>query len=294
MKQPTSAEIIQLHFRPPDGKAALDIEPMSIAELRRRAPASHFARLQRADFFHLIGVTSGRTRLMVDFGHYRMRAGHWLLVRPGQVMRYDFSKPWTGWLVVFRPETVFSDVRAAAPVRIETLPGHWKLEPEAHRALLRVVRQMAADSGSAADLGLRNEMLRHQLNGALLRLAGRQEQRTIRSPRPGAAAVVFRRLGELIEQEFAANHRVRHYARRLNVSARTLNRVCRTAAGLPAKELISQRVTLEAKRLLAHTILPVRRISDELGFAEPTHFVKFFRLNAGGTPGAFRKRQSPG
>ncbi len=47
---------------------------------------------------------------------------------------------------------------------------------------------------------------------------------------------------------------------------------------------------LEAKRLLAHTNQTVAAISEELGFSEPTNFVKFFRSRGGLLPGAFRER----
>lgn len=50
------------------------------------------------------------------------------------------------------------------------------------------------------------------------------------------------------------------------------------------------RLVLEAKRLLVHTTDPVGVIARQLGFAEPTNFVKFFRRETGTTPGAFRTR----
>jgi len=38
--------------------------------------------------------------------------------------------------------------------------------------------------------------------------------------------------------------------------------------------------------------LPVAAIGDQLGFAEATNFVKFFRRETGLTPGAFRAEQA--
>lgn len=45
----------------------------------------------------------------------------------------------------------------------------------------------------------------------------------------------------------------------------------------------------QAKRLLAHSTLAVSAIGLELGFSEPTNFVKFFRHCEGLTPAAFRE-----
>lgn len=57
------------------------------------------------------------------------------------------------------------------------------------------------------------------------------------------------------------------------------------------KAFLVNRIVLEAKRLLAHTALPVAAIGDRLGFAEATNFVKFFRRETGMPPGAFRTKQ---
>lgn len=58
-----------------------------------------------------------------------------------------------------------------------------------------------------------------------------------------------------------------------------------------AKAVITDRLVLEAKRLLAHSLLPVAGIGDQLGFGEATNFVKFFRRETGLTPGDFRAEQ---
>ena len=55
-----------------------------------------------------------------------------------------------------------------------------------------------------------------------------------------------------------------------------------------AKTVLTNRMMLEAKRLLAHSVLPIADIGDRLGFSEATNFVKFFRREAGLTPSAFR------
>ncbi len=87
-------------------------------------------------------------------------------------------------------------------------------------------------------------------------------------------------------------HQAHEYAARLGYSLKTLNRACMLATGCTAKQLIDARVALEAKRLLAHTDLPVASISYRLGFTEPTNFGKFFTRATGQTPGAFRAAEA--
>ena len=91
-----------------------------------------------------------------------------------------------------------------------------------------------------------------------------------------------------MDRAFDRSHLVSTYARSLGCSSRSLNRACRAAADLSAKEVIVARVVLEAKRLLAHADDPVAAISHRLGFDEPTNFTKFFKRDTGTTPARFR------
>ena len=106
-----SQDIAKVSFKPPADEHLI-VEAMSIADLRQRASADHFQKLQRANFYRLIGVASGQTTVMVDFSTYSANAKGWVLVKPGQVMRYDFSTRWAGWLLVFRPDALFSPGRS--------------------------------------------------------------------------------------------------------------------------------------------------------------------------------------
>jgi AraC-like DNA-binding protein len=69
---------------------------------------------------------------------------------------------------------------------------------------------------------------------------------------------------------------------------RTLTRACLAVTGRTAKQVVDDRVALEAQRLLACTELPVAEIGRRLGFGEPTNFGRFFHREAGLSPGAFR------
>jgi AraC family transcriptional activator of pobA len=50
-------------------------------------------------------------------------------------------------------------------------------------------------------------------------------------------------------------------------------------------------VLTEAKRALVFTGQPIHEVSYDLGFADPSHFARFFRKQTGMTPQAFRERR---
>lgn len=91
-----------------------------------------------------------------------------------------------------------------------------------------------------------------------------------------------------IEEHFHEWHKVSEYAERLGYSARTLNRLARQHTGLSAKELIDERVVLEAKRRLSHGDASVSEIAEQLGFDDASNFSSYFRRQTQLTPGAFR------
>jgi AraC-like DNA-binding protein len=105
---------------------------------------------------------------------------------------------------------------------------------------------------------------------------------------PDLEAGIFGRLIREVEQGFARTRRVEEYAARLGCSVRTLTRACLAATGRSAKQVIDDRVALEARRLLACTQLPVAEVGQRLGFTEPTNFGRFFQREVGCSPGAFR------
>jgi AraC-like DNA-binding protein len=107
---------------------------------------------------------------------------------------------------------------------------------------------------------------------------------------PTSALLHFMRFQKIVEQRFSEWSQVDAYAKHLACTERSLTRATTKAVNMSAKAFISARINLEAKRLLAHTGLPVSVIAERLCFEEATHFSKFFKRNTGCTPTEFRLR----
>lgn len=99
----------------------------------------------------------------------------------------------------------------------------------------------------------------------------------------------FERFRALLETNYNGWHLIGPYTDALGCTQKSLNRATQEATGLNAKDLISRRLTLEAKRLLVHTDRPIYLIAAGLGFDEATNFSKFFRKHAGQSPAQFRE-----
>jgi AraC family transcriptional activator of pobA len=94
---------------------------------------------------------------------------------------------------------------------------------------------------------------------------------------------------KLLDDKFRTVKSVSGYSVLMSVSEKKLNRATTLTLGKTPKVLIDERVVLEAKRMLVHTNNSIKEIGFNLGFEEPTNFIKYFRKHEGKTPIEFRK-----
>ena len=77
----------------------------------------------------------------------------------------------------------------------------------------------------------------------------------------------------------------------LNVAVRTLNKCVNECSGNSPLTLINNRIILEAKRMVRYTEMMIKEIALELGFDDPSYFVKFFKRQTGYLPSEFREAE---
>lgn len=289
--------VTPVRYTPPTGYT-LDVELVTAEDLRDRIARVENRGMERVDFHCLLHVTHGPYEHMVDFETIECVPGSCVIIKPGQVHRFGRQNRWKGWLLIFRSELLQPE-HAATPIgdlelfrQVEALPTHVQTTGAVRRAVTRGLEQMAEDATAEIDRHLVNALLRSQFLVMLMRLhlahAGSE-------PDERFEPIVLQRFREYrttVEREFRHWHKVGQYASHLGCSPKTLNRVTLAVTDTSAKAFLVDRIVLEARRLLAHTVLSVSAISDHLGFDEPTNFVKFFRRETGSTPGAFRTEQA--
>ncbi|MFE5757348.1 helix-turn-helix domain-containing protein [Streptomyces massasporeus] len=245
-------------------------------------------RVHRIDFHVVMLFGAGPVRHMVDFTEYEATAGDLLWIRPGQVHRFSRSSEYRGTVLTMQPGFLpRSTVEATGLYRYDLPP---LLRPDAPQlaALQAALAQLLREYEDTATLplSLHTAVLRHTLTAFLLRLAhlAASADQALRQ-RSDSTFTLFR---DAVERDFATNHSVSAYADALGYSRRTLVRAVRAATGETPKAFIDKRVVLEAKRLLAHTELPIGRVGVAVGFPDAANFSKFFHQHTDQTPAAFR------
>jgi AraC family transcriptional activator of pobA len=97
---------------------------------------------------------------------------------------------------------------------------------------------------------------------------------------------LFRRL---VDQHFREHRPVAFYADALTVTERSLTRLTQARLGCAPVQYLHRRLLLEARRQLAYGSQTVARIAEELGFADPSYFTRFYRRMTGELPSAVRR-----
>ncbi|WP_367144500.1 AraC family transcriptional regulator [Pantoea stewartii] len=274
----------------PEKTTGTDLEIFSMSSLRARVPFRLLSGSRRYSLYMILLVTHGKSLQLVDDIPVSCSAGTVILIRPGQIHHFGVESDWDGWLMLFRPEILWphSLMSPDAPGGLLNFPGCMTLSGDDFRSTERLLIQMRADIQKEHHHPQLNQLLFHQLTAFVIRLQLSDGQHNVQRHGEQREYQFFMRFMDLIEKNFSTWHQVNQYATAMSCSVRSLTRSSARFAGCSAKASISERISLEAKRLLLHTPEPVHAISNLLGFDEPTHFIKFFKNSTGLTPDSFR------
>ncbi len=276
--------IRQIGYNPPPGKAG-EVEVERVQHLLARAGYAEFVGTRRLDFHFLLVVTEGAVVHMVDFTDHQLATGSVLWMRPGQVQDWGDLHSFDGYSVIFPAGLLDAETDRLAQVEAVHGPAAWSLTGRDWvrvRTSLAELLRLSADTSVPVEL--RRPALTHLLAALLLRLRSLTPVDDVPIVHPEA----FLALRDLVESRFTRWHQVAAYAEELGYSTRTLARATRAATGRTPKQLIDDRILLEARRLLAHTDQTVARIGASLGFDDPSNFTAWFEHRAGVLPSAFR------
>jgi AraC family transcriptional activator of pobA len=262
------------------------VDSMEVAPDDAREPHRH-------DYHELIWVRDGSGRHLLDGSPVPARPRTLTLIGRGQVHVFECARGIDGAVVRFREELVLGGgAERAAPGwllagrggRTVSVPGG-SVEPL--EALIG-----ALDSEAVRPPDPRSPELQRHLVSVLLLWIERwyDASRTEHRDADDAEVQLHRRFAELLERDFARHHDAGHYADALAVPPAALSRALVQVTGRPTKELVTDRVMLQAARLLRFTDLPVQEIAFRTGFEDPLYFSRAFKRRNGEAPVAYRER----
>lgn len=97
----------------------------------------------------------------------------------------------------------------------------------------------------------------------------------------------------LIEKFYITERETLFYSLKTALSSKRLNVLARQELGFTVKQLVQQRLLLEAKRRISYGDQTFKNIAFELGFKDTSYFSRFFKQNTGMTPEEFKASLTP-
>jgi AraC family transcriptional regulator, transcriptional activator of pobA len=246
--------------------------------------------------FQILLIERGSGEMIFDASKYAFAAPAAILIPATIAHGFRFEPNVTdGWVVSFTEDaaSALTDRAGEALARLRALAVQpvVPIGDETERARLCALCAELFEEESLAREGYRLAMrgLLMLIATGVARLAASQARSGSVTLQPTNATVA--QLRALIEQFFRQERLLGFYAQKLGMTVDRLNDHVKRATGVTAGHLIRQRVLTEAQHELVFTALPIHAVSEALGFADPSHFARFFRKQAGTTPHEFRERR---
>ena len=234
---------------------------------------------KHAAYFEIVLLSDGAGTHSIDEQEHEVNPPLAFFLAPGQVHCWEFNKIPKGFVCIFKDEFLGEEYESKR--HIYNFPASLSLK----NSQMGVEHDFEQLYTLFKQDGNFDSMFRSYLNIIILKLVeiGRSGQTTQQSLNP-----LISKYKQLIERYYKEQKDLDFYSGRLNVTKRKLAETCKKELGRPATSLLSERLIMESKRLLKHTIKTSSEIAYELSFTDPSYFVKFFKANTSFTPGEYR------
>ncbi|MBI1770000.1 MAG: AraC family transcriptional regulator [Bacteroidetes bacterium] len=283
------AEIINYKFKP---GLRLEFEMLSIQALyekhRQLLTSPH-----RADFYHILFIRKGSGTHLIDFQPVKLVPNSVLFIKKGKVHFFDSSENIEGDLILFTDNFFCrnnDDLKfLQSTILFHDLLDNTPLKSGASNKLFNdTIKAMKSELMNQSK-EFHYEILQNHLHNFLMEAHREKRKQGFREMPKGPNLDYTLLFNELLDNHFLTTKSVKEYADKIHVSEKRLSNATSAILGKSPKEIINERVILEAKRLLVHTNQAIKEIAFLLGFGETTNFIKYFKLQTGNTPTEFRE-----
>lgn len=248
----------------------------------------------RAQFYHILWIEKGKGIHYVDFHPINIKDNTILFMPQNCVNMFDKNGSYKGKAIIFtdsffcknyhdiqflRSSMLFSDLYDIALLKANCKGSELNF----------IFNLMETEYLKEPD-SVQYNILHNLLHIFLLQSERALKKQGFEELKPSANLDYLILFKDLLEQNFKNEKSVNKYASEVNISEKQLHKATTLLLSKTPKQIIDERILLEAKRLLIHSNQSIKEIAYELGYDEPTNFIKYFRKHTESTPSEFREQ----
>jgi len=243
-------------------------------------------------FYVSIFATKGTGTHKIDFTTYDFKPGYIFILFPGQVHNWEISEDAEGYIFAHTRE--FFDLNFTYE-KVDNFPFFSSIHNQPLVEIEKVdMKEVETRYEEILEEYGGNGLMRFQKIASLINVLYIELSRfyipdTLRAKQNLGNLCKIRELERLIDKNFKTIKSPNKYAEMMCLSNKHLNRMCKATLNKTTTELITDRIMLEAKRMLAHSKHNASEIADELGYSENAYFFRLFKKKTGKTPMEFSK-----
>ena len=243
----------------------------------------------RHNFYVLVFFTMGSGTHEVDFDRFVIQSGSIFVLQPGQMHHWNLSEDVDGY-VVFYSQEMYNLYFGQKD--IDSYPFYFSVSAKSEIVLtnqesvaLQPLFQMMLQESQGNEI-LKQDKILNLLDVIHIELARKYNEQYVVETHSYNSKI--KQFGQLLETKFIIEKAASFYANELNISLKHLNRICNEMLKKTTTQVITDRIILEAKRMLINKNLTVSEVAIRLGYEDYSYFVRLFKKNTGMTPAKFR------
>lgn len=255
---------------------------------------SYITNPHKHDSYLCILFTQGFGQHEIDFTSYEITPGSIFMMSPGQTHHWNLSDDIDGFIFIHTEEFYnfhYTKERMSAFPFFQSVYN----DPHLHLNILDIekIRNLfeIICFEYHAELGFNSQIILNYISIIYVLLSRIYFLESKIIPQNSSPYIEkYHQFELLVENHFRTEKSPSIYANLLNITPKHLNRIAKSNRNKTASEVISERIILEAKRIIVHSKLSLSEIAFSLGFEDYAYFSRFFKQKEGVSPKDFSKK----
>lgn len=243
----------------------------------------------RHNSYVLVLFTNGSGTHDIDFDSFVIQPGSMFFLQPGQIHHWSLSDDIDGFVVFYSQEMYNLYFRQKT---IDAFPFYYSLgnSPEMLLDVLEIknmeryfYKMFEEYQGNKL---MKQDKIMNILDTIHIEITRKYVDKNVLETH--SYNVKIRDFNALLESNFLTEKTPSFYASQLHITLKHLNRICNEILKKTTTQVITDRIILEAKRMLMDKKRTVNEIASALGFDDYSYFVRWFKKHTAMTPKGFR------